>query len=785
MSSRPNIFGDTKGREAALDSRTSLKSIGMQMLHKIMGRSNRHPVGHQSDEVKPKEPGVIANMAGWLLWHTPIGMPLARQFAQRMKLVERLIAAGDVDSALKLALQLGKPKDQSKAKNRYPTRLPGMRTSLDFNIGMGRSAPIMSDGNYNNLRSQYYDLAQRLERDGDFKRAAYVRAQLQGNYHDGVQTLARGGFFLDAAKLAVSAKLPPGIAIEMFYRAGEVDTALGLAKRADCFDQLAEDSRKRDPEFHAYVLSAWTDRLVETGQVIRALQVTDELASDAKADPMLLKLRLSWIDMLMDEADDIELSSEVIVRAFYSGEWAGKPELLQAFARDNPLEGSSREERVLHALHDRLSLSFDEVDSVVDLLLRFADQRSAAQTSFWNEAATTVMEPLVLAAITRSQGQMAKGQIDGLKSLLRGAKLEVLATDLNKLKLQAHNYLPNEKSWVLPSSIVENAVATHGCILANDLILVWRISGLLQLLDVRGKLVWQGRMTAIQALIPIGIGGDVLIVQKDKEGQILTRFSTSKRTYYPIGSVNLLAWHDVTSDGQWLVQIGEEIGALDIPKLCAKQPEIEFLWSCKLTSTVQVVSFSHSSQHVEWLTCDISGTRRHGLIEGWVFHHDQNLHSFIIRFQSENKITMPQRRFWYWKTFSQISPMIQQGWKSHTVKWSEAEEDLACASLEMARNAGLECEDHFLSCDRFRAIIEMSRQTEGKPALTTCRSPNAPKRALTITHDPEAALQCLARGTAPIKAKGVNGDRSNIILFSVSDGRLLRVDMERMSVAVL
>jgi hypothetical protein len=760
-------FEGALDRERQLDERTRLSSIGAQIWGKLTGRKMVQGEGQAQEE----GPSILANMAGWLMWHTPLGVPLARQFAERMKLVERLMASGDVDSALRLALRLGSG-DTDGRKKVYPTKLSGMRTALDFNISdFGLSAPIIRNNDYFSLQEQYTQLAERLERDGDFKRAAYIRAQLQGNHFAAVLTLARGEMFLDAAKLAMDAKLAPVLIVEMFYKAGEHATAIAIATREDCFDQLAEESRKKDPEFHAYVLRAWTDRLIETNQHLRALQVTDFLANQTSVDPNLIERRLTWIDTILSDSQADTASPEAVARALLSAPWTDQAQALTAFAQDCSQNTESFEASALDAVHgwirnddERLSILFDE-------LSRMANQQSASQMNFWKLAAPIIIERISLALIAHSAGVLSQNQKGGLQALLRMARAEVLVTDLNKLKLQGHNRIPNQYKWTLPPATVHSPPVLRGCLVGNDALLVWRESGLLQLLDQKGRILWQGNVSNVEALVPVGLGSDVLVIQQTETGKLLSRFSTSRRAFFAIGQISLTAYHDIASEGQWLVQIGEQIGALDLAKLCAPQPELEFLWASKLTASVEVVSFLQENGHPQWLTRDISDTRRNGLYEAWYLLNGRTLQTLLVSMEIKGKVDAAQVRSWYWDGGYAIRPTINSGWAATSSLWTLEQENKNCELRQTEYAHGQFYTDQFLSCDQSRATVAIGTNH------VECKSNGHQKRSMTVNTDSETTMTCLARGTCPSIVKGHGSDRSHIILLAANDGRIIFVDL--------
>jgi hypothetical protein len=559
----------------------------------------------------------------------------------------------------------------------------------------------------------------------------------------------------------------------MFYKAGEKATALAIAKREDCFDQLAEESRKKDPEFHAYVLRAWTDRLIDTNQPLRALQVTDFLADEAIIDPKLLERRHAWIDMLFNEADEATLQPEVVARALLSAEWADEAEVLANFAVGLEQDQVNQPARALDAVTHWTRDDGDRLTELFDHLFRMTNLVSGAQKSFWKSAAPIVIERISLALISHSDGMLTQNQKDGLQSLLRKARAEVLATDLNKLKLQNNSYIPTRQKWTLPPPTMERPAASSGCLVGNDMILIWRESQLLQLLDPKGRVVWQGNVADVEALIPIGSGSDVLIVQKAENGKFVSRFSTSKRAFFTIGLIGLTTYHDITSEGQWLVQIAEKIGALDLVKLCAPQPEVEFLWSSNLTASVEVLSFLHQSGNPQWLTRDLSETRRHGILEAWSIQNGRTLQTWLINIESE----LPYR-YLYWRNCYDVQPSVRDKVKVRTMIWTMDQESQSCALLEQQRQSLDVFDNEFLSCDRSRAVVIFNGNE------VECTADSQLKRTMVLDSAKNGALRCLTRGTGPGVAKGHSGDRSDVLLFGVSDGRILLVNMKLQKVSI-
>lgn len=794
------VFDEAERGLAALDERTTLRSIGRQLWANLFRRRQApsNEDGGGQGRAAQREPGLLANMTGWLLWHTPLGVPLARQFAERTKLVERLMAAGDVDSALRLALKLANKDSEKSKRSAYPTRLPGMRARLDFDFGLsGVTLPIFDAGSFHSLQMRYAALAEKLERDGDFRRAAYVRSQLQGEHLHAVQTLARGELFREAAKLALDAGLEPVVAITMFFKADELDVALALAKRADCFDRLAEDSRLADPEFHAFVIRAWTDRLVATSQMLHALQITDRLASGETPDPGLLELRSQWVDLAFRAVAGDEASPELVGRGLLIADW-GTAKREQGgffplgFGAANPATVA------MQTLAGWISQDrFASAERLYDfslILLRLAEPQGTEQRSFWKIAAAGIVEICGRALISSSAGSLSHREMQELQSLLRKAELHVFALDVAKLRLIPPKKPGSGLIWTLPAPTVRQAPVQLACLMHNGTMILWRGNDRLQLLDSVGRSLWQGSVSNLVGLVPVGGSSDAILVQRDVNGGIcLTRFASRARAFHPIGKLDLAAWHDLTSDGQWMVQVGGQIGALDLVKLCAPTPEIEFLWSCSLTANLEVSAFYRHAQSPAWITRDVTDERR-DLMELWTLHHGRTLKTKICDQGPVDRGTADAGfSSWFWTNEGapDIRSAAEKGRHLSTVDWSDAEERRACAAIAARMRDGTHAAIHIVCCDGQRAKVELRGQSEAESVAGSRQvrlsnlADNRPVN-LSIIHDESATLTCLARGERiTSKAYGAAiSDQSHLVLCADNYGRLITVDLRAQRVTL-
>ena len=198
----------------------------------------------------------------------------------------------------------------------------------------------------------------------------------------------------------------------------------------------------------------------------------------------------------------------------------------------------------------------DPRQTLIDLLgalVRLADPLHEEQAGFWRRAAQPVIEAFARSLLESASDGLGQREVDGLRTLLRHAELPVLAADLGKLRHLHAAAAPKHRIWTVPPASVLRPAIQRACLLGNGNMLVWRESRLMQLLDRHGATLWQRNISDVLALVAVGSGPNVLIVQAQSDGtHLLTRFATHSRTFHPVGRVKLTAIHDITSESQWL-----------------------------------------------------------------------------------------------------------------------------------------------------------------------------------------------------------------------------------------
>jgi hypothetical protein len=312
--------------------------------------------------------------------------------------------------------------------------------------------------------------------------------------------------------------------------------------------------------------------------------------------------------------------------------------------------------------------------------------------------------------------------------------------------------------------------------------MIWRENSLLQLLDRHGRALWQGNVSDVTALVAVGSGPHVIVIQQQNGASQLTRFASHMRSFHPIGLVDLAAHHDITTDGQWLVQIGGEIGALDLVKLCADAPSVEFLWSCALTGQVRALAFLHNSAVPRWLTCNLQPGRV-GVLEMWALAQ-ATLETRIgrpILPGNQGGLMPPREWFWTQTYVHRLSDTRVPDNAMPFVLWTETVEREIANAMER-RWDEMPGFDTVQSCDFQRACVAPGIPPASDGAITTriVTATGLKPIPMMVQHDVDTPLICLARGMRISDGS----DRSNIVLLADPHGRLLQVDLAARHVTI-
>ena len=233
-------------------------------------------------------PGWFDRLDNWM--HSKLD-DLEKKRENELKRLLRLFDENS-DEALKYALPLSSPYFNRGTSS--PSSRLGKR-DINFNLGLlgGRGAADYWDvGNYySDLRTKYLNAARRETDAGNFKRAAYIYAQLLGDFSSAANVLVQGKFYRDASaiyqkhlnnKAAAAGCLENG---GLLLEAIDLYIELGKAEKAgDLYRKLGQEEQalKQYEQCVAQSLSA--------NDYLEAARITeDKVKAPAQAKELLLQ----------------------------------------------------------------------------------------------------------------------------------------------------------------------------------------------------------------------------------------------------------------------------------------------------------------------------------------------------------------------------------------------------------------------------------------------------------------------------------------------------------------
>ncbi|MBL8955033.1 MAG: hypothetical protein JNK82_29930, partial [Myxococcaceae bacterium] len=165
----------------------------------------------------PRQPGLLDRLDAWLqrvLDVSRLSAVLGQRQADYLARLMQMFEKGDLDAALRHAVPLADPNAPT-APSRAPLGLPSPRDSLDISLTARSSGPAgaMRNDYYDELRRRYRAAAEKLEREGRYRDAAFVLAELLNAENEAVALLERHGEHRLAAELAEARGLPPGVQV--------------------------------------------------------------------------------------------------------------------------------------------------------------------------------------------------------------------------------------------------------------------------------------------------------------------------------------------------------------------------------------------------------------------------------------------------------------------------------------------------------------------------------------------------------------------------------------------
>jgi tetratricopeptide (TPR) repeat protein len=280
--------------------------------------------GGNSGRNEGKGPGMFSRFMNWMEEKIE---DLERMRDSELKRLSDLFDK-DTDEALQYAIPLNSPY-LSRGTARPSGSL--FKRSTQFNLGRlggGYAVDGWDVGNhYNDLRMKYMRAAQKAIEEKDFKKAAYIYAQLLGDYNAAAAALRQGKHYREAAVLYKEHLKNLTMAATCYEEGGLLIEAIEIYTGLDQHEKagdLYRDLGQEEPALNCYekciVAAAANKDYLEESRII-----IDKIGNKPRAKKVLLN---GWNDVKQPEAclvkyfelaaDDNKEQIPAVVKTFYA-----------------------------------------------------------------------------------------------------------------------------------------------------------------------------------------------------------------------------------------------------------------------------------------------------------------------------------------------------------------------------------------------------------------------------------------------------------------------------------
>ncbi|MDX6312710.1 MAG: hypothetical protein QOF44_2174 [Streptomyces sp.] len=215
---------------------------------------------------RPPREGLLT---GWVL-RSPAAGWLRRRHERYLRRLTRQFERQSWDEALRDAVALGGPPG-----GRTTLRLPGHRTGPLRPTGVrtpgGGVIPYGASA-HEHLRQLYRQAAQALEKEGRVEEAAFVLADLLDDPTEAAALLERHSRTRLAAELAEGRDLDPALVVRLWWRAGERERALRVARARGAFAAAVDRLGPLDREAAVQLRLAWSADRYAAGDLLGAIE---------------------------------------------------------------------------------------------------------------------------------------------------------------------------------------------------------------------------------------------------------------------------------------------------------------------------------------------------------------------------------------------------------------------------------------------------------------------------------------------------------------------------------
>lgn len=222
----------------------------------------------------------MRRLAARLMILTGLAGMIGRKQAQYLNRMMELFERGELQDALRYAIPLRSPIDDTPAPPELGVPTPRDNLNLTMQPETGRGSAIgLGEELFADLQSLYRRAITKLESEGRIEEAAFIFADLLQEYAEAVALLERHKRFRLAAELAEGHALPPGLVVRLWFLAGETERAVLIARRTGAFADAVLRLERSDKERSAVLRGLWARERARAGDYGAAVEILWPLES--------------------------------------------------------------------------------------------------------------------------------------------------------------------------------------------------------------------------------------------------------------------------------------------------------------------------------------------------------------------------------------------------------------------------------------------------------------------------------------------------------------------------
>jgi len=272
--STPGAAAPVAGRPSARKGRRLDRLTGWFRRRTAVGTATR-TAGTTGGRGRPRVSPLhrIGGLLSRLALAGPAGPVLRRRHARYLDELTTAFAQRRWEDALRDAIAVG--SDPASQDGWLSLALPRRRTrDLRPSTETASAGPLLPYGASaaGHLSGVYRAASEALEHEGRIDEAAFVLADLLACPPEAVALLARHGRLRQAAELAEGRALPPELTVRLWWRAGERERALQIARTRKVFATAIERLKQDDPAAARELRIAWVVSCQQSGDHLGAVE---------------------------------------------------------------------------------------------------------------------------------------------------------------------------------------------------------------------------------------------------------------------------------------------------------------------------------------------------------------------------------------------------------------------------------------------------------------------------------------------------------------------------------